>query len=203
MQSISVVFHPLLLSTHMMIVLYFTAPAVIGAIGLEFIPNLILAIFLSTAVIPALSLGFMKISSRVSDYELTEREERIWPFVLITIFYAATTYFMLTRFRIGELFGLMMITVTLLVFALLIITFRFKISIHAAANWGGTGILTFLTLRSGLPLFLPLIATFVVSGAVATSRLYLGYHTPKEIWVGAIFGFVFSFVALSLFTLSF
>ena len=108
MQLISVVFHPLLLSTHMMIVLYFTAPEIIGSIGLEFIPNLILAIFLSTAVIPSLSIGFMKISRKISHYEMTEREERIWPFALIAIFYVATTFLIITKFRIGETFGLMM-----------------------------------------------------------------------------------------------
>jgi len=199
MKLISAVFHPLLLSTHMMIMLFFTAPEIIGSIGREFIPNLILALFLSTAVIPALGVGFMKFSSKISDYEITEREERFWPFLLITVFYVATTYFMISKFRIGETFGLMMITVSAMIFSLLVITFLFKISVHAAANWGGAGILTFLFIQNSAPLFVPLIAMFVISGAVATSRLYLGYHTPKEIWGGSVFGFSFCFLVLSLF----
>ncbi|MEM9325403.1 MAG: phosphatase PAP2 family protein [Bacteroidota bacterium] len=199
MQLVSAVFHPLLLSTHMMVVLYFTAPEIIGSIGVEYIPNLILAIFLSTAVIPAMSIGFMKVSSRISNYEMTQREERMWPFLLITIFYAATTYFMISQFRVGDVFALMMITVSILIFALLLITLRFKISIHAAASWGGAGIISFLFVQNEAPLFVPLMITFLAAGAVGTSRLYLGYHTPKEIWTGSLFGFGFCFLVLNLF----
>ncbi len=197
MKGVSAIFHPLLLATYMFTLIFLTAPELIGSISREVIPTLIMAVFLTTFLIPLFSIGVMRLTSKVSNFELTNREERILPFISITLFYAATSYMFVTQFRIGSVMGATLITVTLLIFSLLLITSRFKISIHSAANWATVGILSYLFMIRGEVMLYPLTAWILISGVVSSSRLFLGYHTPKEIWVGSIFGYLFAIVGLA------
>lgn len=196
MKFISAVLHPLLIATYLMVVLYFFSPELFGGLGVNRIPLLIAATAITTFLIPGLSMGMMRLTSKITSLELSAREERFMPFMTITLFYGVTTYLFITQFRVGALFTVMMILVTSLIFVLSIVTTRFKISIHAAANWAATGIFTYLLWEGSPALFYPLIGSILCSGLVCTSRLHLGYHTPKEIWVGSVFGFTFSLLGL-------
>ena len=198
MKTVSGVFHPLLLSTYMTTLLFLLSPQLIGSISVDRLPTLIAAIFLTTFLLPAFSIGFMKLTSRVSNFELTQREERILPFISISLFYLVTYYMFISQFRIAPTFMVILLTVTSLIFTLLLITFWFKISIHGAANWATIGILTQLFFKEPV-WFYPLIIGILSAGLVSTSRLYLGYHTPKEIWIGSIYGYAYSFLALLIF----
>ena len=196
MKLVSTVLHPLLMATYLMAVLYFFAPGSFRGLGVDRIPLLIAATAITTFLIPGLSMGMMRLTSKITSLELSSREERLMPFLTITLFYGVTTYMFITKFRVGSLFAEMMILVTCLIFMLSIITIRFKISIHAAANWGVAGILTYLLLNGNTPLFYPLIGAILGSGLVCTSRLYQGLHTPREIWIGAVFGYSFCLMGL-------
>ena len=197
MKFISGVFHPLLLSTYMMCILYVLSPEIFGSIGVQQIPILILAIALTTVVFPAMVIGAMKVfSSKVSSYELTQREERIMPFISITIFYGATTYMFITEFRVTPVLSTMLLIVTSLILSLLIITFWFKISIHASANWSVAGVLTYLAIKQGDIFLTPLIIWILIAGLVSTSRLYQGFHSPKEVWIGTTYGYLYALAGM-------
>lgn len=199
MKLVSVVLHPLLMATYLMIIFYFTLPELFGAIGFNQIPMLILATALTTFIIPGAMMGLMRAFSKITSVELSTREERFTPFMTITIFYGTTTYMFINQFRLGGVFAIMMILVTCLIFILALITLRFKISIHAAANWSNTGILAFMLMNYSAAFFYPMIISALCSGLVCTSRLYQGLHTPREIWAGSIFGFGFCLLGLFLF----
>lgn len=200
MKLVSAILHPLLMATYLMFVLYFSVPELFGTIGYNQIPLLILSTVLVTFVIPGALMGLMRLFSKISSLELSSREERFSPFLTITMFYGAATYMFISELRVSGIFAMMMILVTCLIFSLSIITLKFKISIHAAANWATTGILAFLLMSYSGTLFYPLIISIFCSGLVSTSRLYQGLHTPREIWAGSIYGFSFCFLGLFLFT---
>lgn len=201
MKAISLVLHPLLLATYLMVIFYFYLPEVFNPVAAESIPTLILATFVTTFLIPVLSISIMKMTSRVSSLELTRREERILPFISIVMFYCAATYMFISKLMITPPLSVMMIISTSLIFLLLLITLRFKISIHAAAIWGICGLITALSIRlSGLELIVPLIVTVICAGLVASSRLYLNFHSPKEIWAGSFLGFFYCFTGLYVFS---
>lgn len=199
MQTISIVFHPLLLATYMFTVFYFFAPHLIGSISVDRIPTLILAVFLTTFLIPAFSIGVMKLTSKITSFEMTKREERFLPFLSIAMFYAATSYMFITQFRIAPSLAWVLIIVTTLIITLLLITIKFKISIHGAANWAAVGILAHFLLLEGKTMLIPLIVWTIAAGLVSTSRLSLGRHTNKEVWIGNIYGFLFAFLGLLAF----
>lgn len=200
MKVISLIFHPLLLASYLMLVFYFYLPEIFNPVAVNSIPTLILATFITTFLIPVLSVAILKMTSRISSLELSTREERILPFISITMFYSAATYMFISKLMISPPLSIMMITSTALIFLLLLVTLKFKISIHSTAIWGICGLIAAISVKlSGLELIIPLIITVFSAGLVSSSRLHLNFHSPKEIWTGSFLGFFFCFTTLYIF----
>ena len=198
MKITSAVFHPLLIATHLTVLFLYISPELLSEIQPQVRLHFLLLIFLITGFLPAFSIFLLKRFKYVSDTELIKRNERLIPFILILIYYIISCYLFYEKLEMGRLFNLVMISVTTLIFFLILITLKFKISIHATAIWSAAGYLTAILIRYedvGIILF----AGVIFAGLTSTSRLYLGYHTPKQVWIGAILGFFYGLTVILLF----
>lgn len=198
MKLVSVVCHPLLMATYLSLALLIKAPEIL-AIPPQVVWYLVLAIFLTTFLLPALSLLSLKLFSQISSLELINREERPLPFLLIFIWYGISTFLFAVKLQLGKPLSTIIVSVTILIGLLFIITKWFKISIHSTSIWAAGGILSALAITQGLILPDLLFGTILLAGLTSTSRLYLGYHKPGEIWYGAILGFCFCFLSVYFF----
>lgn len=196
MKIVSVVFHPLLMATYLSYVLFTKSPELFPRVVPQAVPQFLLVIFITTCLMPALSIFLLRTFSFISNLELTKRTERIRPFIFIAFYYVASSYLFADKLRMGPVFMAVMIGVSILIVILLIITRWFKISIHTAAIWSGVGFVSALTVAMGVNIGWYYYALILAAGLVASSRLYLGYHEPKEIWSGAILGFTYSFLTI-------
>ncbi|MEO9869858.1 hypothetical protein [Ekhidna sp.] len=199
MKIVSVVFHPLLMATYLSSILFLKAPEFFPRVLPELVPKFVLIVFITTCLMPALSIFLLRTFSYISNLELTQRNERIRPFIFIAFYYAAASYLFADKLRMGPLFMTVMISVSILIVLLLVITRWFKISIHSAAIWGGVGFIAALIVTTGLDTGCFFYLLILAAGLTSSSRLFLGYHQPKEVWFGAMFGFVFSFLTIVLF----
>lgn len=200
MKVISAVFHPLLMATYSCTILYLIIPEIFSPIRQESIPYYIAVVFITTCIVPALSVLFLKLTQRISNLEITKREERSLPFLAIGTFYGVTCYMFYTKMNVPLALLIMMISVTILIFLIYLVSLRFKISVHSAAIWGVSGLFSSLAIKYLTTLSIPILAIiFLSAGITTTSRLYLGRHTPEESWSGAILGFFFCFTAFFLF----
>jgi membrane-associated phospholipid phosphatase len=200
MKFISTVFHPLLLTTYTMVVFFFFQPQFFSPVDQSQIPKLIVAAFITTFVIPILSVFIMKLTSRITSLSLSSREERFLPFLSILLFYGSTAYLFITRIGIKPPLSIMMIAMTLLITLLLIITSWQKISIHAAASWALVGLLVGTSIKyTGMTLMYPLLASVITAGLVSSSRLFLGRHSIREVGSGSLIGFLLSFISILIF----
>ena len=145
MKIVSVVFHPLLMATYLSYVLFSTSPELFPRVLPQAIPQFLLVIFITTCLMPALSIFLLRTFSFISNLELTERSERIRPFILIAFYYGAASYLFDSKLEMGPVFMTVMIGVSVLIALLLIITKWVKISIHSAAIWSGVGFVSALT----------------------------------------------------------
>ncbi len=193
-------FHPLLMATYCSGLFYLTLPEIFSPIPKEFIPYFIGAIFVTTALIPSLSILFMLMTSRVSNLEITNIRERAFPFFSIGLFYGASTYMFYTKMILPQSLLVMMLGVTSMIFVILAISLKFKISVHSAGIWGVAGFYSALSLKYlATGTLLPLMTIFFLAGLTTTSRLYLNRHSTIESWSGAIFGFLFCFFSFAFF----
>jgi membrane-associated phospholipid phosphatase len=202
MQIVSILFHPLLMPTIAFSILYFSYPESLSPITKESAPFLILAVFISTFIIPAMSLGALRITKTLKSLTLRERKDRIVPFVWIFVFYSFTSYLLINRLGVNMVIALIMIVATLLILALTTITLRFKISIHSAAMSGLAGFLVALSMHFDTNAFvMPMVGVVFIWGLVGTARLYLGAHSLKEVAFGGVFGFTFCFIPTLLYSI--
>ena len=130
------------MATYLSAILFTKAPELFPRVQAQVVPQFLLVIFITTGLMPALSIFVLRTFSYVSNLDLTKRKERIKPFAFIAFYYGASSYLFGEKLQMGDLFMIVMIGVSVLILILLMITFKFKISIHACAIWSGVGFLT-------------------------------------------------------------
>jgi hypothetical protein len=188
---ISVVFHPLLMTTYLFIILAFFFPIIFQPIRPS--PWFIFLIFLMTFLLPSLNFIFFRVTGTIKDLQLFNRSERILPFAFVTILYCVVTFMFYWKFPVPNVLKLMMI-ITAMVIASAIVTLFYKVSIHSVAICGVIGILLPLNNASEQgALLYPTVAALVAAGVVMSSRLQLNAHVPREVLVGALMGFLIGF----------
>lgn len=199
---VSILFHPLLMTTYLMGILMMTYPPALDPVRSEIFSGFLLLIFFVTFLLPAINIVIFKAFGTIPSVMMMERQDRIIPFVFITLFYLMMTILFYWKFHIGfqdSVFKFLLI-VDLLIVAATLITFIYKISVHSIGMGGLLGILIPLNkVTEDHGLFYPTLALLVISGVVMSARLYLNVHTLREVMLGAATGFMISFVSMILF----
>ena len=198
MKIISAVFHPLLICSYSCFILIEKAPNVWIGISQDYLYHFWTIIFIITCLIPALCVFLLKVFSVISDLEITHRKERLLPFLLIITCYTVGTYFILEKIDLEGIFIIIMVSITLLQIILAITTKWIKISIHSTAIWASAGFFTGLILRLDIDLSYVFYLWLMACGITSSSRIYLGYHTPKEVWTGSFLGFFYGVLTILL-----
>jgi len=197
--AISVIFHPLLLTTLLIGVLYLYIPEIIRPADPAMIRQVLILVFTLTFVIPLCSLLVMKLVGSIQDLHMRNRRERFMPFFFIGCYYAVSTYLFMTRLPFSDVLMMIFSGVTLVIFVASFITLFMKVSVHAMGIWGIVGFLLGLNLRVPIAgLFIPMIISLLLAGLVSSSRLLLNEHSPREVYIGAATGFLICFLAMFL-----
>lgn len=198
---ISYVFHPLLMATGLVAILYFFAPSVIQPISEKSIIPILLMIFILTYIIPLISIGMLKLTSSISSFRLSNRKERTMPFFFVSIYYALTTYLFANKVVLGRTVVVIFLAITAVIFLVALITIFYKISAHSAGAWGVVGFLLGLYFKyPDNHLYYPILATVVLAGVINSSRLLLNEHDLKEVFWGSVLGISVSFGSIYLLT---
>ncbi len=192
---ISIVFHPLLMTTYLFLLLAFYLPIILQPVrpSLSFIG----LIFLMTFVLPAINFIFFKITGTVENLAMPERKQRTLPFLFISILYCVVTFLFYWKVNVPSLTSIMII-ISAMVVITAVITLFYKVSIHSAAIWGIIGLLLPLNKISNGILLVPTVVLIVIAGLVMSSRLMLNAHTPREVLTGSLVGFAVGFGGIVL-----
>lgn len=193
---ISVVFHPLLLTTYLVIILSYYFPSML-MIREENRMVIVGLVFVFTFVLPAVNLVMLRAFGNIQSLTLQSRRERILPFVFISLLYLLVTFLFYFKLPFSANFNKLMMIISALVVVSLMITLFYKISIHSIAMGGGIGILLPLNqVTEQMSLLWPTAFTILVTGLVMSSRLVLDAHSPREVMYGGVVGFVVGFFGM-------
>ena len=148
--------------------------------------------FLTTCVIPIITIVALWRLHYISSPRLTERRERIWPYGITVVSYLCCAYWLwranapmwLWGFPAGGALALA---------AIVAISFRWKISAHSAGMGGLCAEMMAIATSNvavGDNMLLWFAAAVVLAGCVMTSRLLLERHTLWQTLAGFALGFV-------------
>jgi hypothetical protein len=188
-QALSVLLHPLFMPVLAFAVALRTDLHISYFLPVEMQLITVGLITLMTAVFPLISILLLRRAGMISSLEMPIREERIAPFVMTLIYYAMA-YFLLRQARLDTVVLGLFSGVIIALVTTILITLRWKISVHMVGIGGFVGTLAGIADVHGVPLLPWLAAAIVLTGSLATARLLTGSHEPAQVYAGGALGMV-------------
>ena len=187
LKSISYIFHPILIPFLGAYVHFLLAPKQFDT---TYNYSVLLLIFLLTIVLPlSLSYALQKLKI-INSIHLKTTRERIVPLILNAIIVVLVIRYITPIESSSELYyfftGILLSTIACLFLAFL----KFKASIHMIAISGLLMYLIATGVHFNIDITIIVALLIVITGAVATSRLYMKAHTFSELIVGFFIGLI-------------
>lgn len=191
-QIVSDVCSPLLLPTYAMALAMWITPLRVLPESNRLVATAMVAVL--TALVPCLAIMILFRLGKVSDRALSNRRQRILPFSFVIVCYGCAAWML---HGIGAPMWLSMFFAGGAAACLvdMIITLWWKISAHATAAGGMTGMVTWFAV-SGLAdigAMLWLSGVILLSGLIGSARIELGRHTFAQVAAGFFVGLAATF----------
>ena len=194
---ISIIGHPIFHPTWMMIMLLLSGLT-------RFTPGndttFLTITFSMTCLVPALIIVMMKKWRVIHSFEMEERDDRLGPLFIMVLFLYITLRFF-NKFELFSLFSFYLTTAIVVTILAFVITFFWKISLHAL-GWGNLTACLFIMTTASVHMYLfYFIGCIAISGIVAAARLKLKSHSNAQIYTGFAMGFATVIILYFLFLL--
>lgn len=182
------VMHPFVVPIYVMLVLLF-ADTAHSYFPMHIKFYLLWSVALYTLVLPGLTLALLKRLQQVRRIHLTKKQ-----FIVIALLVGAVCYLLctMTMMRASSLmlFRKMAVVGALCeLFCLVAITFS-GISLHLTAMGAVVSLFTLLNILGEISLFWVLLVSIILSGMLASARLYMGRNRSLQLLVGFVGGFL-------------
>jgi membrane-associated phospholipid phosphatase len=194
---LSYLFHPMLMPT-LGIFFIFHAGTHLSFLPFEVKRLVYIIVFTSSCILPVSLLPLFLQMKVIKSFHMETSRERIVPALAAGIFYFLG-YFFLNRLHISQLIESFVLSSLVAILLAVGISFFWKISMHAIAVGGVTGAIIAIMFRYGIDLILLLSVMMLISGLTAMGRLYLNAHSPLQVYVGYLTGFLLVFLGAFLF----
>lgn len=189
--SISVLFHPLLMATYGCLLLFYgikntvydfmTPPETKWRISL--------VVFVFTFVFPVLNILILYKLRRIPSICMENQNERTFPYIMTSLFYLGLFY-LLKDVSIWGSFKLFILGAGMAILLTALINMKYKISAHMVGLGGLLGVLLSVAWLIKFDMTMFFIVLILISGLTAVCRLYLQQHTPSQIYTGFLLGFI-------------
>jgi len=120
---------------------------------------------------------------------MNNKDERVFPFMIIGIYFTVLTYFIRATPYLNEVVLIIVGSTSVSILLVSIISKFWKISAHATGISAMIGILG--VINNSAPdaiLFFPITILIILAGCLLSARLYLNTHTPMQILGGFLLG---------------
>ncbi len=194
----SVLFHPLLMTTAGLLIL-FNSGTSLAVVQPEVKRISMIVVFLFTCVFPIGLFVMLYLTKMIKDFEISEKGERTLPIALTIVLLLFTFFVMrgIPQLERGHISFLLAPSVGMLL--VLIINNYMKVSIHMLGIGGVLGMLLIVIVFYNAPLQTLFVLMILAAGITGTARLILKSHTPKELLVGLLTGFMTTAMIMIIF----
>lgn len=155
-------------------------------------------IFVITYIIPLLSLILLKSLGLIDSFHVKTIRERRFPILFMIVLFYLLGNFILKIPALRDLGFLFYGTSLSLVGIYLLFNLKLKSSLHLVSMGNAIGFFIIVSNLYYISLLPVIMILFLLSGLLASSRLHLQAHTPKELFLGFSLGFVSQVVVFSI-----
>jgi membrane-associated phospholipid phosphatase len=146
-------------------------------------------VFTSTFLLPVSLLPLFLQIKLIKSFEMETARERIYPALTSSAFFLLA-YFLLNRLNVSVLIETFLLSSLVAILISVAISFFWKISLHALAVGGVSGLIIAMMFKYGSDLLPLLSVMIIISGLVAMARLFLNAHSPAQIYAGYFLGLI-------------
>lgn len=186
---ISFLFHPLWMPFYMVLLLFNIS--LNGAIvtSIEMWTYISIVVIINTLLLPVSLIWLMVRLGIIESMRMSHPKDRLYPFLVSSIFYF-TTWYIFHQLGLFAFLDVVFIIAIILVFLAFVMTIFWKISVHSLSMGAISAAVLVLTAGGFLtaPWFVYLV--FIFSGMTGFARLKLKAHSPAQIYVGYLLGFI-------------
>ena len=197
---ISIILYPALLPTWVFAVLFFWFLDLYD-IEIESKLRLTSLVFLTTFAIPVLLIKLLELLNILDDFRMPTRQSRKIPLSILSIYYLLIVVFFVYKINVGLTINLIISAFGLIILWGTLLTFFYKVSLHALGIGGMLGIFFGLHFRTIADFFEIILITTILSGILMSARLRLKAHNSWQIWSGFLIGLTSSFILFYIFTI--
>ncbi|HEX5003355.1 MAG TPA: hypothetical protein VFW78_12740 [Bacteroidia bacterium] len=186
---LSYVLHPLLMPFYAVLILFNLNTYLAFSTTIQLQHLVLLIVFITTLAFPLLSTLLLLKNGTIQSLEMETARERRSPFLFAAVCYLIC-YYLLYKLPVSRLLGTMVLAAALTLFISLVLSFRYKVSIHMIGIGGLSGVLFGIGQVLQADVMTPLLICILVAGFLGTARLLLNAHSPGQIYSGFLIGFV-------------
>jgi membrane-associated phospholipid phosphatase len=197
----STIFHPVFMPLYTLLTILYAFP-----FRYEYVPDKIwnVTIFIllgMTMVAPTIIILIMKKLEIVSDYDISQQKQRIFPYLIFFFFYLLTflqfkpSDISSNDFMKDSLLAAIFLGATISLTLSFFLNNFLKVSVHTMAVANLFTFICLISRNTQKSLFILLILSLIVVGLTGSARIFLRAHTPREVYYGFLCGILGQLVA--------
>ncbi|HAG17330.1 MAG TPA: hypothetical protein DCG69_12535 [Bacteroidales bacterium] len=196
-KSISILFHPILYPIYGFLLLFFFDSDFFVVPNEQTKLYLLSMVVLNTLLFPLILLYYFKKRGFVRSIQLKTKEERIFPLLVMLLFYALSWY-TVNGFQEFLVYAKILGLATIVATAAFIANFFLKISLHSIGAAAFAAALLALGYLYKTQTTTAFVVAALLSILIAYARIVLKAHRPSEVYIGFLLGFLLGFFTIVL-----
>lgn len=185
-EILSVVFHPIFIPLYGLIIIY-SSNTLHAFLPVQLKRMIFILVMANNVLMPMALATILYARGAIKTFNARDRNERVVLLTFSLVMYSLTA-FLLLRMQVPGLFRAFFISIAIVTFITLLLTFFSRISLHASGIGGLLMLVVFMAAMYHNTMVWQSVGVLLVGGAVLSSRIYLGDHSPTEVWTGLFAG---------------
>ena len=187
LKTVSLLFHPLFVPMAGTLAYFIITPKYSP---LELQSGNVLPIFILTVIIPIISYLILRNIGLVSSIYMPDLRERKYPLYINILLLFLILYKVIPNNYTAELYYFFVGLITASMAALLLLFFNLKCSMHLMGMGSLLMFLIGLSIHFEINIIIALSILTLLTGLVASARLYLEAHSRSELFIGFCIGMI-------------
>lgn len=183
---ISVILHPMFMPVYGMLIL-FNSGTFLSYLSGPVKRIVLIIIIVNTIILPLSFVPFYLTQKVIKSIHMDTSRERIIPLTMNSIFYYLGFY-LLNRLQVPDLIKMYLLASFSVVVVTLLVSLKWKISIHMIGIGGLTGAIVSISWHLGVDMKAIWMGLILCSGLIGFARLALNKHTPAQVYAGFFTG---------------